>query len=259
MKLLLSVAVLAVMFVTAKAECTISGLSIFPAADHIYQNPVFVLEGYEASQQVVTGLNTRYRIYLESPSEKIPLIVTETHAGQYHLTQALLRPAHQLKAGDTYTLCIDSLPRSERVQKVNDISYRRGPVTYTVMAGRDTKKPVVPVSPEELNKTLVHYACGPSIYVSFSNPAQDQSELLVKTTVKNIQTGKETTYLIIPRKNQLQVGHGMCAGAFDFDEQLSYEVRFVFMDASGNIAKRKSDAILFSKPVKETPDDEVSL
>jgi hypothetical protein len=60
---------------------------------------------------------------------------------------------------------------------------------------------------KELKKTLVHYGCGPSTHVVFSNPVKDNSDIIVKTTVKDLKTGNETTYQIIidDRSTQLKL------------------------------------------------------
>ncbi len=75
--------------------------------------------------------------------------------------------------------------------------------------------------------------------------------MLIKTTVKNLKTGKETTYYIQPEEGKINVGHDMCSGAFDFDDSENYEVGFSFMDASGNLTEWTGDRIKFTKP---TPD-----
>src|SRR5690606_37222929 len=105
---------------------------------------------------------------------------------------------------------------------------------------------------KELKKTLVQYGWGRSIHVVFSNPAQANSELLIKTTVKNLKTGKQTTYYVKPDSQKIKVGHGMCAGAFDFDDGNNYEVEFSFIDSSGNITFWTGERIKFTKPSDPT-------
>jgi hypothetical protein len=85
--------------------------------------------------------------------------------------------------------------------------------------------------------------------VDFDFPIRDSSEVAIQTTVKNIKSGVETTYYIMPQNNQILVGHGMCSGAFTFDESNDYEVEFSFMDSSGNITSWVGDRIKFTKPI----------
>lgn len=235
---------------TASAECTMAGLWVFPGGQTIKQNSVFILNGYAESQKIISGLTKKYPIYLKSRNKKIKLIVTEVHYGQFHLTQAVLKPETELEAGLSYTMHIDSLPKYERFNKYNKITQKYEPVTYTVISGKDVEKPQLLQKPKVLKKTLVFYGCGPSIHVVFSSPAKDASELIVKTTVKNIKSGKETAYYVEPEGDKLKIGHDMCAGAFDFDDSNRYEVEFSFMDASGNITTWTGERIKFTKPGK---------
>ena len=91
--------------------------------------------------------------------------------------------------------------------------------------------------------------------VDFDFPVTDSSEVTIKTTVKNIKSRIETTYFIMPRNNQIIVGHGMCSGAFTFDESNDYEVEFSFMDSSGNQTSWVGDRIKFTKPTDKNWDE----
>ncbi|MBB4807858.1 hypothetical protein HNP38_003174 [Chryseobacterium defluvii] len=240
---------------TVYADCAGTGLWIFPSRETIKQNSVFILDGYAESQNVILGLNKKHNIYLKSGSKKIKLLVTEICVGEFYLTQAVLKPETKLEAGLEYTMYIDNLPEYEDFNKYNAATHKYEPVTYKVTAENDTEKPQIPEKPKELKKTLVHYGCGPSTHVVFSNPAKDKSDIIVKTTVKNLKTGKETTYYIEPDGKEIRVGHGMCSGAFKFDDNNNYEVEFSFMDASGNLKVWTGERIKFTKPTKETNHD----
>ena len=91
--------------------------------------------------------------------------------------------------------------------------------------------------------------------VNFDFPIKDSSEVIIKTTVKNIKSGIKTTYYIAPQNNQIGVGHGMCSGAFTYDDNPDYEVEFTFMDASGNTTTWTGERIQFTKPTDEHWDD----
>ena len=237
------------------ASCSGEGLWVFPSGQTIMQNSIFILDGYAESQNVVLGLNKQHNIYLKSGRKKIKLLVTEICVGQFYLTQAVLKPETELEAGLEYTLCIDSLPEYEMLNKYNETTKKNESVTYKVVREKDLEKPKLSSRPEELRKKLVYYGCGTSIHVIFSNPAEDKSDIIVKTIVKNLMTGIETTYYIKPDGEFIKVGHGMCSGAFDFDENNNYEVKFLFMDASGNITSWIGPPIQFSKPIKATTFD----
>lgn len=242
---------------SANAICAENGLRIFPSGATIKQNSILVIDGYAQSQKVILGLNKAYPVYLKSGKQKIKLIITQINLGQFRLTQAVLKPEKELEAGLEYTMYIDHLPEYESFNKYNKSTNKYEPVVYKVVAERDTEKPQLASIPIEINKTLVFYGCGPSIHVIFSNPAKDNSEIIVQATVKDLKTGMKTTYYIQPDGDKIKIGHEMCSGAFDFEEDSqNFEVAFEFMDASGNFTPWTREPIKFTKPTVQTSDEE---
>lgn len=234
---------------SAHAMCGSSRLTVFPSGQAIGRHPIFVLEGYANSQKVITGLNNQYAIYLQSGKIKVRLMVKDVYVGDFRLTQALLYPESVLTVGLEYTLHIDSLPDSEHVHRLKRYV---DSVSYTVVPETDTQSPRLFSQPEVITKMLSYFGCGPATHVVFSNPAIDESEIIVKTTVRNVHSGKKTTYLVVPDSSKIFVGHGMCSGAFYFDSTDEYEVEFTFMDAAGNSTPWSTERIRFTKPTKET-------
>jgi hypothetical protein len=233
-------------------KCSSSGIWAFPSGHSIKENPIFVLTGYESSQVVILELNKKHNVYLQSGGKKIKLLVTDTYIGLFRLTQAILKPETVLEAGQEYTLYIDGLDQNEALNRFNPVTKELEPIRYKVIAGTDMQKPDLTTRPSELTKTLVYYGCGPAKYVVFSCPVKDASEIIVKTIVRNINTGKETMFYIEPEKGKIKIGHGMCSGAFDFKDSDDYEVEFSFADASGNLTAWTGERIKFTKPMKET-------
>lgn len=229
------------------ADCAGTGLSAFPYQGEINRNSLFVLDGYAESQHVINGLNNQFPVYLKSGKEQVPLKVLEIHVGQFYLTQAVLKPETPLIPGKKYQLVIDHLPDYERLGVYNLKTHDFDPVTYFVTDVTDTDAPVWLEKPQEKDKSLAHLGCGPSIHVNFKMNVQEQSEFLVKTTVTNKKTGMETTYYIGGGKEGLSIGHGMCSGAFDFDDSMEYEAKFQLMDASGNVSE-ETGWVAFTKP-----------
>ena len=252
MKQLLTILIIFFWAINVQADCAGSGLWAFPSGRTIKQNSIFILDGYAESQRVILGLNKQFNVYLKSGTKKIKLIVTEIYVGEYHLTQAILKPEIELDLEMEYTMCIDSLPKYERLRKHNSTKKESELVIYNVIEGIDTVSPQLKTKVKELKKSLIRFGCGPSIHVIFNNPAIDSSEIIVKTTVKNLRTGKTTSYLIKPNGNEIRVGHGMCSGAFDFKKGRSYMVEFSFVDASGNYTSYAEKTIKFKKPIMET-------
>ena len=134
-------------------------------------------------------------------------------------------------------------------------------IEFTATDSVDNQAPTLAGLPKVIGKTIVQYGCGPEIFVRFSYPVQGDEEVLVKTTVRNRQTGATTTYYLEPFRRELNVGHSMCSGAFRFGVSMAYDVTFSYMDASSyiDVSGNKTDnseSIAFTKPTEPAVLDE---
>ncbi|MBI3135157.1 MAG: hypothetical protein HYZ14_10835 [Bacteroidetes bacterium] len=232
------------------ADCAGNGMYFWPRGGVVSQNPVFMIEGYANDQGIVRNLNSTYPVYLKSGDEIIKLVVKETCEGQFYMTQAILVPAEKLTAGKEYELIIENVPDYlNPLQTWNAEESTYEPVRWNVIAGEDTTPPTWTQKPDEAKKTLVHYGCGPAVYVHFSFAAYDESPLLLRTTVTNPEKGTSTVYYLDASDlTTVAVGHGMCSGAFVVDDANDYTVTFDLVDGSGNVKIWDYDPIKFTKP-----------
>jgi len=232
----------------AKADCVMSGIGFWPNTSTLKTNPVIVISFYAMSQEIVAGLNSKHLIYLKSGEERIKLLIVEVCKGQFHLTQVIVKPATELTAGREYQLIIDSLPKYERMQKWNKETLKPEAPKWKVVSEADMEFPAWTALPKFNSKYYSMFGCGPSLGIVFDLIAADASYILVKTTVRNTKTGKYGTYYLEPADNKISIGHGMCAGAFNFDSDDPYEVSFSLMDASGNPGCMASQPVRFTRP-----------
>lgn len=233
------------------ADCAGEGLWTFPQKGTIKQNSLIVLTGYFRSQKIVTSLNKKYPIYLESEGHKVKLNVKSTYIGLFELTQAILEPDEKLIAGRTYQLKIEKLDEFEQslVSRWNSELGKDEPITWKVDGGTDTEKPELLNIPELVDKRTIHYGCGPAIYADFKIQTKDESDILVKTELVDMESGESTTYFLsFDDTDTLSVGHGMCSGAFDYKENRKYKVRFSLMDICGNENQKWTAWIEFDSP-----------
>lgn len=233
------------------SKCSNIGISVFPNKTEINKNSIFLIEGFASSQKIINSLNKEYRIYLQNGNQKITLNIVKINVGDFQLTQAILKPEYPLEIGKEYIFKIDNLPKYEVVNKFNNYNFQSKPIIYKVISNVDIEKPLIEKMPYEINKSYIEYGCGPESNVIFSFIASDSSEIIIKTTVKNLATKKITTFYLIPDNNKLRVGYDMCSGAFKYDSNMVYEVDFDFVDSSGNVTKWNNKKIKFTKPTKE--------
>lgn len=233
------------------AECAGEGLWAFPQTTTIKQNSLIVVTGYFRSQRIVTSLNKKYPIYLESEGHKVKLNVKSTYKGMFELTQAILKPNEKLIAGRTYQLKIDKLDdfRRSQLSRWNSELGKNEPIAWKVDGATDTEIPKLLNQPELIDKRTTHYGCGPAMYADFKIQTNDESDVLVKTELIDLESGESTTYFLsFNDTDTLSVGHGMCSGAFDFQENGKYKVRFSLMDICGNENNDWTAWIAFDSP-----------
>lgn len=248
MKILLITFIAMFMTHSAFADCEDSGIRVFPHTNILGINSIIILEGYAESQKTILELNRHCPAYLQSGKKKIKLIVKNIYVGQHELTQALLSPETELEKGIEYTLCVDSLPYNKPLMRYNYETNKRELITYKAMTNIDTISPILLSKPKVIKKILNFYGCGDEDFVVFNFPVKDSSDVIIKTILIDLETGKSTEYYLEPIKNQIYVGHDMCSGAFDYGNSSKYEVEFSFMDTSGNISLWNDERIKFTKP-----------
>ncbi len=237
------------MTVDGYSRCKDSGLYFWPSGQTVCENSIFVIDGYLGSQEIITGFETKYKVYLKSGGQIVNLKVQETLVGQFGLTQAILRPETNLTVGETYELIINNLPDPDNeLSRYSELTNHKEKIKWTVIAGQDTIAPKWRKTPKFKNYSDEMFGCGPKNFAIFTFSATDNSELLIKTVVKNLSTGIETIYYLKPDSKRIAVGHGMCSGAFDFGISNDFEVEFSLFDASGNITAWADNSIKIKRP-----------
>ena len=225
------------------SNCRDQWLRTWPETEKINLNSIFVIEGVFWDKSLL-GLSTKYPVYLKSKRDTISLKLIKMNIGEAGLVQAIFMPYRKLKPNTTYKLIIDSL-------NYDDLSPRRGKKQekslWTTTNVVDSVSPVFIESPKYLYSSYIRKGCGPESNVNFLALKKDNSECLVKVRVKN-PNNKVTEFLIVPENDTISVGHGMCSGAYDFEQEGSYEISFGLVDSSGNSIELFENKLYFVKP-----------
>jgi len=216
-----------------------SGMQFFPKQNEISLNSMFIIQGYEFSQKTINSFSNR-TIYLESENgELIKLNLQEILKGEMSLTQAIFKPTKELEPNTTYYLKYTDQTKDEGIEMMQ---YNREKKKFEkVFWKTTTKKTIEPLNSNltiEFEKTeVIHYGCGPSANAIFKIKNKLKSEIWYKTEVIDLTTNKKTIYYIMGLNGKLNVGHGMCAGAFTFSRKGKYKVRFTPMNIDGKSLK----------------------
>ncbi|UOQ70544.1 hypothetical protein [Hymenobacter cellulosilyticus] len=233
----------------ARAKCINSGLRVWPQTRTVHAAPVFVVDGYSASQEIIRGLGTTYKIYLQAADQQIPLEVQQLLPGEFAVTQAVLKPRRSLEVGRQYELVITEARKKGTAKQNLVFQLHRSRVLYTVVPGQDQTPPEWLARPTKKGQQYTEYGCGPDVFVDFTCQVRDESEYMVKATVKSLSSGQQTTYYVAPDKQGiLFIGRGMCSGPFMLDKGPDYSVTFALLDASGNTTPWAYPPLQFTQP-----------
>ncbi|WP_131725534.1 MULTISPECIES: hypothetical protein [unclassified Chryseobacterium] len=249
-KLILLLVILTFNF-SAKAECSFSGINVWPNQQNIAPNSIFVVEGYAQSQELILQLNKKNRIYLTGNAVRIPLKVLRILKGQFGLTQAILQPERELQTGKTYELQIGGLGEYEK----QDYKVAK----WTVSSKKDLDKPVWECLPIYNSRSYTSFGCGPEMHVNFCGIFKDNSPTLIYAKVFNRKNKTHSDYFLTSEGQNISIGHGMCSGAFAFDKDTDYEVQFGLMDASGNENMKLTEPVKFTSPTSKDESDSESV
>ncbi|PXY01448.1 hypothetical protein DF185_08155 [Marinifilum breve] len=219
------------------ADCALSGMEFLPKEREISLNSMFIIQGYSLSQITIASFENR-KIFLESSEgELIELNLQEILKGKMELTQASFLPSKELKPNTSYTLKYANQTESETQEmqewnsEINDFEVVRWKTT--------NKKSVKSLNPNlriTFEKAdVIQYGCGPSANAIFNIANKGESEIWYRTEFVDLSTKEKTVYFITEWKDKLYVGHGMCAGAFTFNETGKYKVRFTPMNTDGEM------------------------
>lgn len=235
--------------ITAQADCSSSGMYFFPETKEISLNSMFIIEGYALSQKTINSFKER-TIYLESESgDLIELNLQEILKGQMELTQAIFCPVSELKPNTTYFLKYSDQTENEvrEMMQYNREKKEREKVYWKTTDKKTLETLNSNLNIEFENTAVEHYGCGPSANAIFNIKNKSESEIWYKTEVVDLSTKDKKTYYIKEFNGKLNVGHGMCSGAFTYNNKGIYKVRFTPMNTDGKSLK-KTDWVTFESP-----------
>jgi hypothetical protein len=242
MKIFATVALLFTLIYQANADCGASGIYVWPKGETISSSPVIMVDGYYMSQDQIRKIGKEIRATLTSASGNVNLKVVQLNKGQMHLTQVILEPEQELKQGVKYTLRLVSIEKDGTKKGLSDAETGKliniwGHKGWTVSGTKDELAPVWKKKLQFKSNSYVSMGCGPSVDSSFAATVTDESQYVyhVKLTSDLDELKPAAEYYVVPGKEDLlNIGHGMCSGAFVMKEGLTHYAEVRIMDASGN-------------------------
>ncbi|MES2429829.1 MAG: hypothetical protein V4556_02765 [Bacteroidota bacterium] len=229
----------------AKADCLgYSTKCVWPIGKLISTNSIIIINTGDSS--FGNNIGSKYKMYLQSTKtkNKILLSVIEICNGGLNLMQIVLKPSSALLEDEEYELI--EIYNSKKITKATrwDLKWKVSNKNSTSLVWKN--------QPTLINKIYYAYGCGPEAKVVFSSENAEAPTQMVKTSIKNKQTGIETTCYIRSDYGIVILGHNMCWGEFQFakegkNDNDEYDVRFSLIDESGNTSIQ-SNVISFIQP-----------
>ncbi|MFD2568724.1 hypothetical protein [Pseudotenacibaculum haliotis] len=217
------------------SDCGISGMNFYPLHKEISLNSSFIIQGYNLSQKTVNGFKNRNVYLISSQGDSVRLSLLQILNSEMSLTQALFKPERELKPNSTYFLRYQNQTKSEtREMRIWRPKKKKHEMIYWKTSNTKRLSPLDSNLEISFLKTkVIEYGCGPEANAIFSVQNKSQSEIWFKTEVLDTKTGKIKVFYTFDRKGKLNVGHGMCAGAFSFNSKTKYKVRFTPLNTDG--------------------------
>ena len=231
------------------ARCAPNAMFFFPINKEISINSFFIIEGHGHDQETINSFKNR-KVFLKNYSgEQIELKLREIIKGQKQVTQAIFYPIKILRPHTTYFLAYANQTKRESasMHRHNHSKGREERVFWKTTGVENTKI----ISPEftiEFEKMKYnHSSCGPSINAIFNVRDLNKQVVWFKTELVELDSNKKMTYFLSITDKKLYVGHGMCSGAFSFERQGKYKVRFTPVNTDGKLLA-STDWKIFENP-----------
>lgn len=231
-------------------KCSNEYLVFYPQSKTIKQNSFIVIEGYAWSQNIIDSLNCTFPIYLQSGKDIVNLRVHKKIVGMFSVTQAILIPERALLPGQKYFIKINNLQDQTLIQEWDDKLNEMTDVYWNVEKGFDNDIPNVKRGPYFIENSSQYYGCGPEYFSHFGINYSDVSELLIYTELRDVKSNYYFRYYLpMLEAQKIMIGHGMCGGAFRFEDNMQYEARFKIYDFCGNTTDVFSEWIPLGNPM----------
>ena len=216
------------------AKCAVGGDTVHPRTAHLPLNGRIVLtrSWLLNADSEKTNLEA---LELRSDADRVPLRLVETNVGVGQV-QFVLSPVRALLASTRYTL--------RRKGDVGGEASARGPAAafvWTTASAPDKSPPRWRRRPTVGDASYVRYGCGPATRVKVNVAVDDvltdpdaDAAVQVRVELYSHDGGSPLRYLIEPVNGVIEIGHGMCGGAFPLQPDERYSVVRTAVDAAGN-------------------------
>lgn len=191
------------------------------------------MEGYSFGQIIIYSFQYDRIPFLESENgEMVELVLKEFLEGQRGLTQAVFRPSKKLKLRKKYFLKFTEIQGGFNLSNLTRYNTEIGENERVAWEVTQRESDILKSGINlEFEKTNVEYSAeGPEANAIFQPHHGSESEIWYRAEVYDEQSKSSNIIILTEWQGKLQVGHGICAGAFKFNKDGNYKVRFTPMN-----------------------------
>lgn len=219
------------------AMCGSNGWNVWPAAKvDVPPNVQIILGAYGESRSYLALLED-YGPSLVSGGDHVPLRVLKKNVGESGVSQLVLAPVRELKSGQTYRLAFKKKPPTWNLD-ANEGRWR-------VRGVADVTPPSWKSAPVVAERVFQRYGCGPAVQLVMNIEVDDANAFVIEA--HETKTGGTIEYLVpLSKPGVVELGHGMCSGPFNFEEEDS-KLELFAVDAAGNRTAAPGAALLIKK------------
>ena len=227
----------------AKARCASRYVTVWPEGGSVPTNSMFLIEAFGLDQEWLAKLEP-CELRLVASDDAVCLKVVDSYRGEANIRQVLLKPKRYLQPGLTYRLEFSgSWDESKLTHSVPPMEKR----TWTVTSTADYLAPQWRQAPVVKKAERAIFGCGPAHRAWVQVSAIEEHPTLAKVSLRE-QGESEVRQYLLPVDGPIQVGHGMCSGAFALKPKGRYSIQIELMDVAGNPGESPSERLLFEIP-----------
>ncbi len=224
----------------------------YPAKKTILQNSCILLEGTGVDIETIKSFDQSRYLFLQSEGgHKVKMMVIERHMGMLNVIQILLRPLGLMSVGGKYTLMMHEGDEN----KAKEVTWWDADVkkynyfSWTIKEGSDKVIPRWIGNSHLVSTDVIWKGSGASSMASFKLHVEDQSGLWVYAELIDVTRNKRATYILTTFEGGiLQAGHANNSGAFTFEINHDYKIRFRLIDYCGNTDADWTEWVFFKSP-----------
>lgn len=214
------------------AKCINKLLYISPHQSELPTNPKLLLLVDDDMEEFIQDSIEKYPIIIVSENDTVKLELIERYPNEFNSIQYLAKTERSLTEGLKYHAEIYS-----RNEEYLNYEYRFhiviSPRNHEWYVNGDIKieKPKFLSYPKKIAGTYTTPGCGPEVFDTYEIISNDNNYNLVEINVKRGDS-ELISYSCI-NDSKVNVGKGMCSGAYIFKESESYDVSFTLINCYG--------------------------